>query len=359
MWVIDLGNFKFLDVNEMATLQYGYSREEFLSMTALDIRPEEDRELFLRSDHVFKTANSNYNKGIWRHRKKDGSIIQVEIIAHEISFEGINARLVLSLDVTEQKEAEEKIIKLNEELEEKVITRTEQLKRSNDEMEAFSYSVSHDLRAPLRGIIGFANILEEDYSSKLDDEARRITAVIKNNTAKMGVLIDDLLSFSRLGRQPVTKMKIRFNDTISEVIAELGLKKNNDHLSWVIPELPVVYADPNSIKQVWMNLVSNAVKYSNKKEHPVVEVGSIAAKNETIFFIKDNGVGFDTKYRDKLFKVFQRLHSAYEFEGTGVGLAIVEKIITRHGGRVWADAEPGKGACFYFSLPQESHQPIS
>jgi light-regulated signal transduction histidine kinase (bacteriophytochrome) len=140
---------------------------------------------------------------------------------------------------------------------------------------------------------------------------------------------------------------------ISGIITDAGIKNNNDNISWKIPVLPDMQADPNTIKQVWTNLISNAVKYSTKQAHPVIEIGNLSAANETIFFVKDNGVGFDAKYKDKLFKVFQRLHSAAEFEGTGVGLAIVEKIITKHGGRVWAEGEPGKGACFYFSLPYE------
>lgn len=256
-------------------------------------------------------------------------------------------------NITERKKTEEKIRNINIELEQKVASRTEELKKTNEELEAFSYSVSHDLRAPLRGIIGFTNILEEDYSSKLDDEARRITSVIKNNTIKMGNLIDDLLSFSRLGRLPILKTLVNSNEIIKDVIAEFGQKNTPHHVNWMITDLPIVAADLNTIKQVWTNLISNAVKYSFKIQKPVIEIGSIARENETVFFIKDNGVGFDAKYKDKLFKVFQRLHSTAEFEGTGVGLAIVEKIITKHGGRVWAEAEPGKGACFYFSLPDE------
>ena len=712
MWVIDLSNFNFLDVNHMATVQYGYSREEFLSMTALDIRPKEDVEAFVKSDHTFKSADGKPNKGIWNHVKKDGSIIQVEIIAHEIMFEGIKARLVLAnnitenkkvedklaaseirfrsliensaeaisltdefsniiykspasqkitgkisqtntlsrvhpedeeiiknkfkealtkpavpvtfqgrfkhalghyywvegtinnllnikgvnaivanyrditqrkelevllhkanvlarmggwevsltqgtvfwseitreihetaddyipdlanginfykegegrdliikkvkeaidlgqswdvelqiitaknnerwirtigeaefvdgkciriygsfqdidhrkkaeeriaqtlkeknvilesigdaffavdknwtvtywnkiaemalgvdkhtvignnlweifsnsidslsykkyhnalesnqvvhfedyhatsnkwyeisaypsedglsvyfKDVTERKKNQEEIKELNTRLEEKVIKRTEELQAVIKELEAFSYTVSHDLRAPLRAIIGFTSILEEDYSSKLDDEAKRITSIIKNNTAKMGNLIDDLLSFSRLGRQPITKIKVNTNAVINEIIAESGFKNNSELTGWIIPGLPFVQADPNTIKQVWMNLIANAVKYSKKQSHPVIEIGTLKEKTETIFFVKDNGVGFDEKYKDKLFKVFQRLHSSAEFEGIGVGLAIVEKIISKHGGRVWATAAIDKGACFYFSLPDE------
>ncbi|MBL7703283.1 MAG: PAS domain S-box protein [Ferruginibacter sp.] len=599
MWVIDLKTFKFLDVNEMAILQYGYSRQEFLSMTAMDIRPEEDASLFLQSDHTYLTNDKNYNKGIWRHRKKDGTIIEVEIIAHEILFEGAEARFVLANDVTEQKKAEEKIIasekqfrntldnmlegaqiigfdwryiyindslakhakfrreemigftvmekfpgieqteiykvyqrcfnervsihlenkftfpdgsvgwfelsfqpipagifilsiditerkkaeaailraeanyreifekasdaiyvleietgqileinqrateitgyskeelikrdpdllmagdpaytavqsqaylqkaangepqqfewlikkgdgthswlevnltkakiagedrilsffreindrkkaqqevqKLNEELEQKVINRTEQLRKTNEELEAFSYSVSHDLRAPLRAIIGFSAILQEDYITKLDDEAKRITDVIIGNTKKMGQLIDDLLTFSRMGRQEVLKTSINTHKMVKETVEEIDRKENNaKKAEWLIHNLPPVMGDINIMRQVWVNLISNAVKYSAKKNVQHIEIGYFMQNTEIVFFVKDNGVGFDEKYKDKLFKVFQRLHSADEFDGTGIGLAIVEKIISKHGGKVWAEGEKDIGACFYFSLP--------
>ena len=216
-------------------------------------------------------------------------------------------------------------------------------------MEAFSYSISHDLRAPLRGIIGFANILEEDYGSKLDDEAKRITSIIKKNTSRMGTLIDDLLSFSRTGRQELLKTNVDTNKLVNDVIEEFDSNKNN--IEWIVGSLPVIKADANTLKQVWINLVSNAVKYSGNVSHPRIEIGSIQ-KNESIaFFIKDNGVGFDEKYKTKLFKVFQRLHTNDQFEGTGIGLAIVDKIISKHGGEVWVEAAPDKGATFYFSLP--------
>ncbi len=257
-------------------------------------------------------------------------------------------------DIDQRKTAEEKIKNINAELEEKVAQRTELLKKTNEEMEAFSYSVSHDLRAPLRIIIGFANILEEDYGDKLDDEAKRLTMVIKKNTIKMGNLVDDLLSFSRLGRQPISKALVNTNQLVNEVISEAELKNSSQFINWIIPDLPKVFADVNTIKQVWTNLLSNAIKYSNNNKNQLVEIGFKNSQHETIFFVKDNGVGFDIKYKDKLFKVFQRLHSSAEFEGTGVGLAIVEKVISKHGGRVWAESEVGEGACFYFSLPNEN-----
>ncbi len=229
--------------------------------------------------------------------------------------------------------------------------RTAQLESVNKELEAFSYSVSHDLRAPLRGIIGFSTILEEEFASKMDDEAKRITAIIKNNTLKMGNLIDDLLSFSKMGRQQIVKTKVEMNEMVNEIVTESGIK--NDRIKWAIGSLPVVHADQNTIRQVWINLISNAIKYSGKNKHPKIEIGSFKQGNETVFFVKDNGVGFDEKYKEKLFRVFQRLHRATEFEGTGVGLAIVDKIISKHGGKVWAEAAVDKGASFYFSLSHE------
>jgi len=236
-------------------------------------------------------------------------------------------------------------------LENKVRERTMQLEASNKELEAFSYSISHDLRSPLRGIAGFTSMLQEQYGTHLDDDAKRLIEVIMGNTLKMSNLIDDLLSFFRMSRHEMVKSKIPTSQLVSEVIAEFDTK--NKPVNWIIQPLPESFGDINSIRQVWINLISNAIKYSRTVTSPQIEIGATANKHEVVFFIKDNGVGFDIKYSDKLFKVFQRLHGASEFEGTGIGLAIVEKIITKHGGRVWAEAEKNKGATFYFSLPIE------
>jgi PAS domain S-box-containing protein len=311
----------------------GYSKNELSENPFLEFVHQDDIPATLEAYDQLK-AGATVIHFINRYRKKNGDYLWFDWNA---TPNPLTRKLYcIARDITERKKAEDALRKLNEEL------------------EAFSYSISHDLRAPLRGIIGFTSILEEDYSSKLDDEAKRITSVIKNNTAKMGALIDDLLHFSRLGRQQIAKTTVHTNEMIAEIITEMDFKNINEKTSWVIKPLPDVQADTNTIRQVWVNLISNAVKYSIKQKNSVVEIGTLPAENETVFFVKDNGVGFDVKYKDKLFKVFQRLHSAAEFEGTGVGLAIVEKIITKHGGRVWAEAEPGKGACFYFSLPDES-----
>jgi len=603
MWVIDLDTYKFLDVNEMATLQYGYSREEFLSMTTLDIRPDEGKKLFRQSDHLVEMDKTNYSKGIWNHRKKDGTFILAETIAHKIIFEGVNARLVLSNDVTEKMKAEEKldkseklframiekdtdmktlatpdgknfyaspsitkilgyenqefmaipvldlihpddvaglikgvtiivqspgksfnrqqrlkhkngtwlwcegtvtnmlhepavaalvsnfrditerkqveeaiklaeanyreifdkasdgiyvleietgkvievnqkackitgysreelfnsdqlgfitdnpdyglqhalnylqkaaagepqlfewivknkdgsinwlevnlkkatiagkerllaffreindrrkaqleIQKLNEELEQKVMDRTEQLNSVNKELEAFSYSVSHDLRAPLRAINGFAKILGENYNTAFDDEGQRLFNRIKVNAKKMGSLIDDLLEFSRLGRKEIHKSTIRMTELVEAALLEINTTV--DHKAAIeIHQLHSAHADSSMINQVMINLISNAIKYSSKTEKPSVIIRSQREENEIIYSVSDNGVGFSNQYVHKLFGVFQRLHLQADFEGTGVGLALVKRIINKHGGRVWATGELNKGATFSFSLP--------
>ncbi|MEO6489707.1 MAG: ATP-binding protein [Ferruginibacter sp.] len=250
--------------------------------------------------------------------------------------------LTIVKDITERKRKENLIIESEA-----------KLKKVNEEMEAFTYSVSHDLRAPLRSIVGFTSILEDDYTSKLDDEAKRLMGVIKRNTLKMGTLIDDLLTFSKLSKQDIIKTNIDTNELVNEVIAELDNKHGHANIEWCISEMPAMYADVNSIRQVWINLVSNAIKYSGKKTDPKIIIKGHVEKHQTYFSIQDNGVGFDQKYSNKLFKVFQRLHGASEFEGTGVGLAIVEKIIAKHGGKIEVEAEQDKGAKFYFKLPSK------
>ena len=264
----------------------------------------------------------------------------------------VYAVMTVAIDITELKNAQGALAKLNTELEEKIILRTDQLKRSNEELEAFSYSVSHDLRSPLRGIIGFSTMLEDDYAHVLDHEGMRILSVIKRNTLQMGTLIDDLLTFSRMGKQTLIKTEIDTNALISEIIGELmASNKGKSTISWNIHVLPVSHADIKTFRQVWINLLSNAIKYSSIREIPVIEIGSFEKDRQQAFYVKDNGAGFNEEYKDKLFKVFQRLHGADEFEGTGVGLAIIEKIISKHNGKVWAEGKEDEGACFYFSLP--------
>ena len=235
------------------------------------------------------------------------------------------------------------------ELEARVRERTAALEAANKELEAFSYSVSHDLRAPLRGIEGYSRILEEDYAAALDDEGRRVIGVIRAETRGMGRLIDDLLAFSRLGRQPMAREALDMRALAQAVVGEL---RGDSPADVAIGELPPAQADPRLMRQVWVNLVSNALKYSGKREAPRIRIDGKEEAGACVYSVRDNGAGFDMRYADKLFGVFQRLHREDEFPGTGVGLAIVQRVVARHGGRVWAEGAPGEGACFQFTLPR-------
>jgi PAS domain S-box-containing protein len=332
-----------VNINQTLLHWLGYSSDEVLGkMKFEDLLTTESREVHLNS---FKEVFAGYLKDGYVNnleyvfQRKDGSVFPA--LVNSIAVFDDKGNFVKSrstvFDNTERKKAEE------------------QLKSANKELESFSYSVSHDLRAPLRGIHGFAQILMEDYGNQLDTEASRLLNNVMNNAQKMGQLIDDLLSFSRLGRKELVMMDLSMQHMATNICNDLksGLNGNAHKLEFKINELQPAEADSVAIKQVWVNLISNAVKYSGLKEKSLVEIGSELKEDETVYYVKDNGVGFDMRYSDKLFGVFQRLHSDKEFEGTGVGLAIVHRIISRHGGRVWAEGRKNEGATFYFSLPKK------
>ena len=253
----------------------------------------------------------------------------------------------LERQVTERSRAEQEILRLNTELEDRVRDRTAQLKAANHELEAFSYSISHDLRAPLRHIDGYARMLHEDAGDQLDADMRRYLDSISDAARQMGALIDDLLAFSRLGRKPVERAEVNMHALVARIVDEVG---GGDRVS--LGSLPTAQGDPVLLKQVWVNLLSNALKYSAPRGDAArIQVSGESDGTVSRYRVRDNGVGFDMRYADKLFGVFQRLHSQEEFEGTGVGLAIVQRIVTRHGGTIGAAAEPGQGATFTFELP--------
>ncbi|MCU7497457.1 MAG: PAS domain S-box protein [Ignavibacteria bacterium] len=517
MWVYDQATLRFLAVNNAAIEAYGFSQDEFLSMTIKNIRPIEDIP-DLEDNIALTGRKDSQHSGPWRHLKKSGQVIFVEILSNNITFGSKEARLVLANDITEKKaalealqdsekrfrslfeyspisiweedfsiiknhidllkttgvtdfkdylemypdeirqsiemvrvldvneatlelfEAEKKeditgafpriaeeedyrvqresiiaisegktkfeidsvlrtlkgkevhthirwnvaegfeqtyakvlvtieditelkkteealrisnheLNKLNEELEERVKKRTEQLEAANKELEAFSYSVSHDLKAPLRAIDGFSQILLDDFGPEFNPEAKRFLNIISKNAGQMEQLIEDLLAFSKIYNREKNEVLINMNSLVASITEQFIKDNSGRKILFTIRELPESTGDRPMLQQVWINLVSNAVKFTKDRDEALIEIGGEKRGNEVVYYIKDNGTGFNMEYAYKLFGVFQRLHPSSEFEGTGVGLAIVQRILRRHEGNIWAEAEAGKGATFYFSLP--------
>lgn len=286
------------------------------------------------------------------HALDDSEIWFSANLAPVVDSGRVDQAILNAMDITVRKKAEDQVLRLNDQLEQRVRERTALLEAANQELESFSYSISHDLRAPLRAINGFSRILQDEWTGSESESRQRYLALIRDNARQMGLLIDDLLAFSRLGRQRLNMQHIPMRETIEHALATLAPETEDREIEVIIPEqLPDCVGDPVLIKQVWVNLLSNAFKFTRHKPRARVEVGFEKGNGTVVYRLADNGIGFDMKYVDKLFGVFQRLHRSEEFEGTGVGLAIVHRVIGRHGGRVWAKAEPDKGATFYFSLP--------
>ncbi len=342
--------------NSGAERIYGYSAEEIVGRSVTILVPAE------RSDEVPDILGRAGRGERTTHFetvrvRKDGTPIDVALTISPIKDAAgkIVGASVIGRDITERVRTEMEIRALNRDLEHRVRQRTAELQAANKELEAFVYTVAHDLRSPLITLNGFSQMLLEDHLAALPDEAHRLVLQIVSSAKRMSSLIDELLAFSRLGRQPIAQQPVAPADVARQALSELNGASGGGRAAVRVSDLPPCQADPALLKQVFVNLLSNALKFSRNRKGAVVEVGwrrDLDDSTHHAYFVSDNGVGFDMRYADKLFRVFQRLHRIEEYEGTGVGLAIVQRIIDRHGGRVWAESAPNKGATFYFTLPR-------
>jgi PAS domain S-box-containing protein len=356
VFVKDATHLRFVRLNRAGETLLGFSRNEMIGKSDRDFFPPDEAEHFMARDHEAIAAGKMveiFEESI--HTRLLGTRTLHTMKLPILDSDGTPQFLLgISVDITERKQAEKAVRELNRELRDNAA----QLEATNKELESFSYSVSHDLRAPLRAVDGFALMLEEDCHEHLDAEGRRYIAVIRENSRRMGALIDDLLAFSRLGRQPVADREVNIDSLVREVVAE-ALDANlagkpgrpDPALQIEVGSLPPARGDHGLLRQVWANLISNAIKYSSKTARPRIEISGCELGSENQYSVRDNGVGFNMEYVEKLFGVFQRLHRADEFRGTGVGLAIVHRVVTRHGGRVWAEGRVDHGAVFSFALP--------
>lgn len=345
---------KITYVNDKFCAIAKYSREELLGQDHRIVNSGHHGEEFMR---VLWTTISNGHvwKGEIKNRAKDGSIYWVDTtIVPFLKPDGKPYQYVaIRGDVTKRKQIETQLHELNQTLERRVEERTEQLKLANQELESFSYSVSHDLRAPLRHIDGYAGLLSRTDGERLSEKGRKHLSNIADSAKQMGTLIDDLLVFSRMGRSEMRLADVELDLLVDETIGSLANEINGRKVEWVRHPLPSVSGDRSMLRQVFVNLISNAVKYSRPRDPAVIEIGTLdPSESEWTIFVKDNGVGFEMEYVHKLFGVFQRLHLAEDFEGTGIGLANVQRIVMRHGGRTWAEGKPDAGATMFFTLPR-------
>jgi len=331
----------------------GYSPEELYNKGKYkDIVHPDDRELLWQSVHDL-AANKGFELE-FRIITRSGEVRWINHRARPV-WDEKQQKLVgfysAGQDITSRKRAEEQLKELNERLEERVAERTVQLEAINRELESFSYMVSHDLRAPLRSIDSFSRIIESDYADSIPPEGRKYINLVTENVAQMRKLIADLINFSHMNRKSLKSELVYPRDVIRQSLEDLREEQKNREVEIVIGDLPPFFGDPAMMKLVFLNLLSNALKFTRPRDHARIEIGSFTSDKEIVYFVRDNGVGFDMHYQKKLFGVFQRLHPAGEYEGTGLGLAIVQRIVHRHGGRVWAESTLGEGAIFYFTVP--------
>ncbi|HEY4951829.1 MAG TPA: PAS domain S-box protein [Verrucomicrobiae bacterium] len=342
--------------NRGAEMIFGYTAGEMIGTSIMRLIPadrqDEENQILDQVKHGESVEHFDTMR-----LTKDGRLIDISVTASPIKDAAgkVTGVSKVARDISERKLSEEKISQLNVELEQRVTERTAQLKSANEELEAFSYSVSHDLRAPLRHVMGFVNLLQQDAGSSLSEKNSKYLATISDSAKRMGTLIDDLLAFSRIGRAELKKTDVNLEELVRETLGDFQAETKERKIACKVQPLPTVQADRALLRLVLVNLISNAVKFTGNRTAAKIEIGCAPAeKGETVIFIRDNGAGFDPEYAEKLFGVFQRLHSRDEFEGTGIGLANVQRIIKRHGGRVWAEGVVDVGATFYFSIPKQN-----
>lgn len=351
MWVFDRTSLRFLAVNQAAVDAYGWSEAEFRRMTVRDIRPEDERK---RLDEVLKSPERAPGSfGIWRHLRKGGDEIQVEVTSSDIIWEGHAARIVVAHDVTGRERAKADLETLTRELEARVEARTADLRYANQELESFAYTVSHDLRSPLRSIDAYSNLVAEESAGRLSESVAGYLEKISEASQRMGMLIDDLLELSRVHRGEVDRQDLDLTALVADVIGELRpMVPDGRVIEISVTPGMRAWADRGLLRAALTNLLDNALKFTATCDPARIEVGCVQGDEGPVYYVRDNGVGFDMKYSDKLFGVFERLHGQDEFVGTGIGLATVQRIAHRHGGRVWAEGRPGEGATFWIYLPQ-------